>query len=227
MKPKHLSSETSMIHDCKRMIGERVRQAFQATIVVDDNRNEISDAKIRVLNAKEVKRSYQRLSRLAPPRPSSSSERLPHNVCFLHLMVERKGVGVKGGAVDFAGKEIGRNREVDWSEKKREGDYGGLVREEEEGEEWGRGRIPTPTVNSGKDHTPPSPPKPSLRSTIDWWNLDISVVVAMALHVDHKATIIDGKAIAQTIRSEIASEVSTLIEKYGKAPGLAVVICGA
>ena len=38
----------------------------------------------------------------------------------------------------------------------------------------------------------------------------------MALHVDHKATIIDGKAIAQTIRSEIASEVSTLIEKYGK-----------
>ncbi|KAI3679028.1 hypothetical protein L6452_38335 [Arctium lappa] len=48
----------------------------------------------------------------------------------------------------------------------------------------------------------------------------------MALPVDHKANIIDGKAIAQTIRSEIASEVSNLIEKYGKAPGLAVVIVG-
>ncbi|XP_075108509.1 bifunctional protein FolD 2-like isoform X2 [Nicotiana tabacum] len=43
---------------------------------------------------------------------------------------------------------------------------------------------------------------------------------------DHKATIIDGKAIAQTIRSEIASEVRLLSEKYGKVPGLAVVIVG-
>ncbi|KVH94443.1 NAD(P)-binding domain-containing protein [Cynara cardunculus var. scolymus] len=48
----------------------------------------------------------------------------------------------------------------------------------------------------------------------------------MALPIDHKANIIDGKAIAQTIRSEIASEVSILTEKYGKAPGLAVVIVG-
>ncbi|KAK9054954.1 hypothetical protein SSX86_026033 [Deinandra increscens subsp. villosa] len=48
----------------------------------------------------------------------------------------------------------------------------------------------------------------------------------MALPVDHKANIIDGKIIAQTIRSEIASEVSSLVEKYGKAPGLAVVIVG-
>ncbi|KAI3760037.1 hypothetical protein L1987_50425 [Smallanthus sonchifolius] len=48
----------------------------------------------------------------------------------------------------------------------------------------------------------------------------------MALPVDHKANIIDGKVIAQTIRSEIASEVSNLVEKYGKAPGLAVVIVG-
>lgn len=38
----------------------------------------------------------------------------------------------------------------------------------------------------------------------------------MALPVDHKAHIIDGKAIAQTIRSEIASEVTILVEKYGK-----------
>ncbi|KAL5708719.1 Bifunctional protein FolD 2 [Ranunculus cassubicifolius] len=41
------------------------------------------------------------------------------------------------------------------------------------------------------------------------------------------ATIIDGKAIAQTIRSEIASEVHHLSTKYGKVPGLAVVIVGS
>ncbi|PKI59428.1 bifunctional protein FolD 2 [Punica granatum] len=43
---------------------------------------------------------------------------------------------------------------------------------------------------------------------------------------DHKASIIDGKAIAQTIRSEIAAEVRDLSQKYGKVPGLAVVIVG-
>ncbi|KAJ8570528.1 hypothetical protein K7X08_037500 [Anisodus acutangulus] len=48
----------------------------------------------------------------------------------------------------------------------------------------------------------------------------------MASPSDHKANIIDGKAIAQTIRSEIASEVGLLSEKYGKVPGLAVVIVG-
>ncbi|GKU86798.1 hypothetical protein SLEP1_g1275 [Rubroshorea leprosula] len=43
----------------------------------------------------------------------------------------------------------------------------------------------------------------------------------------HQATVIDGKAIAQTIRSEIADEVRHLSKKYGKVPGLAVVIVGA
>uniref|UniRef100_A0A2P2JXH5 Methylenetetrahydrofolate dehydrogenase n=1 Tax=Rhizophora mucronata TaxID=61149 RepID=A0A2P2JXH5_RHIMU len=43
---------------------------------------------------------------------------------------------------------------------------------------------------------------------------------------DHKATLIDGKAIAQTIRSEIAEEVRQLSDKYAKVPGLAVVIVG-
>ncbi|GLT28509.1 hypothetical protein SLA2020_034350 [Shorea laevis] len=42
----------------------------------------------------------------------------------------------------------------------------------------------------------------------------------------HHATIIDGKAVAQTIRSEIADEVRHLFETYGKVPGLAVVIVG-
>ncbi|KAK7378965.1 hypothetical protein VNO80_04416 [Phaseolus coccineus] len=40
------------------------------------------------------------------------------------------------------------------------------------------------------------------------------------------ATVIDGKAVAQTIRSEIADEVQLLSQKYGKVPGLAVVIVG-
>nr|GMD70988.1 protein LOW PSII ACCUMULATION 1, chloroplastic [Ipomoea batatas] len=43
---------------------------------------------------------------------------------------------------------------------------------------------------------------------------------------DHQATVIDGKAIAQTIRSEIASEIKVMSEKYGQVPGLAVVIVG-
>ncbi|XP_020231782.1 bifunctional protein FolD 2 [Cajanus cajan] len=40
------------------------------------------------------------------------------------------------------------------------------------------------------------------------------------------ATVIDGKVVAQTIRSEIAQEVRLLSNKYGKVPGLAVVIVG-
>ncbi|PNT12667.1 hypothetical protein POPTR_011G098600v4 [Populus trichocarpa] len=48
----------------------------------------------------------------------------------------------------------------------------------------------------------------------------------MASQSEHKATVIDGKLIAQTIRSEIAEEVRQLSEKYGKVPGLAVVIVG-
>lgn len=48
----------------------------------------------------------------------------------------------------------------------------------------------------------------------------------MASPSDHRASIIDGKAIAQTIRSEIAAEVHQLSLKYGKVPGLAVVIVG-
>ncbi|XP_038684036.1 bifunctional protein FolD 2 [Tripterygium wilfordii] len=43
---------------------------------------------------------------------------------------------------------------------------------------------------------------------------------------EHRATIIDGKAIAQVIRSEIADEIRQLSQKYGKVPGLAVVIVG-
>ncbi|KAL2643627.1 hypothetical protein R1flu_011214 [Riccia fluitans] len=40
------------------------------------------------------------------------------------------------------------------------------------------------------------------------------------------AQIIDGKAIAKSIRGTISQEVTTLKERYGKVPGLAVVIVG-
>ncbi|KAJ8754252.1 hypothetical protein K2173_002152 [Erythroxylum novogranatense] len=49
----------------------------------------------------------------------------------------------------------------------------------------------------------------------------------MASPSTHNANIIDGKAIAQTIRSEIAEEVRHLYNNYGKVPGLAVVIVGS
>ncbi|XP_027080338.1 bifunctional protein FolD 2 [Coffea eugenioides] len=48
----------------------------------------------------------------------------------------------------------------------------------------------------------------------------------MASSSDHQATVIDGKAVAHTIRSEVADEVRQLSQKYGKVPGLAVVIVG-
>jgi 5,10-methylene-tetrahydrofolate dehydrogenase/methenyl tetrahydrofolate cyclohydrolase len=38
----------------------------------------------------------------------------------------------------------------------------------------------------------------------------------MASPSEHKATIIDGKAIAQTIRNEIAAEVHHLSQKFNK-----------
>lgn len=43
---------------------------------------------------------------------------------------------------------------------------------------------------------------------------------------DVSAEIIDGKATAATIRQELKKEVDELKEKYGKAPGLAVVLVG-
>ncbi|XP_020212779.1 bifunctional protein FolD 2 isoform X2 [Cajanus cajan] len=41
------------------------------------------------------------------------------------------------------------------------------------------------------------------------------------------ATVIDGKAISQTIRNQIADEVRLLSQKYGKVPGLAVMVVGS
>ncbi|KAH9610530.1 hypothetical protein KSS87_002778 [Heliosperma pusillum] len=43
---------------------------------------------------------------------------------------------------------------------------------------------------------------------------------------EHHATLIDGKAIAQTIRSQIADEVRYLSDTYSMVPGLAIVLVG-
>jgi 5,10-methylene-tetrahydrofolate dehydrogenase/methenyl tetrahydrofolate cyclohydrolase len=40
------------------------------------------------------------------------------------------------------------------------------------------------------------------------------------------AELIDGKAIAATIRGEIAAEVEAMKTQYGKVPGLATVLVG-
>ncbi|GJU51972.1 hypothetical protein Tco_1221527 [Tanacetum coccineum] len=56
MKPRLLSGDRSAVHECTRMVKERLRQAFRATMLVDDTRNESSHAKTHVLNVEEVKR---------------------------------------------------------------------------------------------------------------------------------------------------------------------------
>ena len=50
----------------------------------------------------------------------------------------------------------------------------------------------------------------------------------MATFVEEEKTakLIDGKAIAQTIRGELKEKVDAMKEKYGKVPGLAVVLVG-
>lgn len=71
MKPQHLSSDTSMIHECKRMVGERLQQAFQARIVVEDSRSErseSSDSERKIYNTKQVKRLNRRVKMDDPIR---------------------------------------------------------------------------------------------------------------------------------------------------------------
>ena len=40
------------------------------------------------------------------------------------------------------------------------------------------------------------------------------------------AQIIDGKAIAETVRGEVKAEVEAMRARYGKVPGLATVLVG-
>ncbi|XP_010931632.1 bifunctional protein FolD 2 [Elaeis guineensis] len=63
-------------------------------------------------------------------------------------------------------------------------------------------------------------------STAHPWLLLTDLSSLLFLSSASMATIIDGKAIAQTIRNEIASEVRSLSQNYNKVPGLAVVIVG-
>ena len=55
MKPQHLSGDSSVVHECTRLVKERLRQAFRVTMLVVDTRNESSHAKTHVSNVKEVK----------------------------------------------------------------------------------------------------------------------------------------------------------------------------
>jgi 5,10-methylene-tetrahydrofolate dehydrogenase/methenyl tetrahydrofolate cyclohydrolase len=59
--------------------------------------------------------------------------------------------------------------------------------------------------------------------------MQLTVVLSAVFSVpstEPSATIIDGKAIAQQVRQEIAAEVSKMKESVGKVPGLAVILVG-
>nr|GEU52469.1 hypothetical protein [Tanacetum cinerariifolium] len=62
MKPQHLSGDSSAVHECTRMVKERLRQAFRATMLVVDTRNESSHAETHISNVEEVKRSNRVLN---------------------------------------------------------------------------------------------------------------------------------------------------------------------
>ncbi|KVH94444.1 hypothetical protein Ccrd_003473 [Cynara cardunculus var. scolymus] len=67
MKPQHISNDTSMIHECKR-VGERLRQAFQATVMAADSQNGSIDSERRVQYAKETNRPKRKMNVEDPMR---------------------------------------------------------------------------------------------------------------------------------------------------------------
>ncbi|PWA71412.1 hypothetical protein CTI12_AA280860 [Artemisia annua] len=68
MKPQHLSGDSSAAHECTRMVKERLRQAFRATMLVDATRKESSHVKTHVSNVEEVKRPNRVLNTEDPIR---------------------------------------------------------------------------------------------------------------------------------------------------------------
>ncbi|KAK9054955.1 hypothetical protein SSX86_026034 [Deinandra increscens subsp. villosa] len=63
MKPQPISCDTPAIHECKRVVGGRLRQVFQATIaVIDDNNNKSSDPTSEVYYIENVKRPNRRVN---------------------------------------------------------------------------------------------------------------------------------------------------------------------
>ncbi|KAI3679027.1 hypothetical protein L6452_38334 [Arctium lappa] len=67
MKPHHISNDTSMIHECKR-VGEKLRQAIQATVLAADNRTGSLESERRVPYAKEIKRPKRKTNAEDPMR---------------------------------------------------------------------------------------------------------------------------------------------------------------
>ncbi|PWA92264.1 hypothetical protein CTI12_AA081190 [Artemisia annua] len=62
MKPQNLSSDPTAIHKCTRMVG-RLRQAFQATVVVhNDHTSESLALERKVSSTKEVTRLKQKVN---------------------------------------------------------------------------------------------------------------------------------------------------------------------
>nr|GEU52471.1 hypothetical protein [Tanacetum cinerariifolium] len=68
MKPQHLFSDSFAVRECMRMVKERLRQAFRATMLVDDTRNESSNAKTHVHNVEKDKRPNRVLNTEDPIR---------------------------------------------------------------------------------------------------------------------------------------------------------------
>lgn len=74
-----------------------------------------------------------------------------------------------------------------------------------------------------------SPPLVSLDLLDDWTTpglVDHEIVAVLNQSNQLTAALIDGKAIAEEIRSEIANEVSRMKSSLGKCPGLAVILVG-
>ncbi|KAL5565604.1 hypothetical protein UlMin_028768 [Ulmus minor] len=78
---------------------------------------------------------------------------------------------------------------------------------------WHRRLVTPPNLSSRRTLTLSSSPSPS-------------AIVTASLSTETSAKIIDGKAVAKTIREEIAAEVSRMKDAIGVVPGLAVIIVG-
>lgn len=68
MKPQPISCESPAIHECKRVVGGRLRQVFQATTTVVDDSNKSLDSESKVYYTENVKRTNHRVNTEDPIR---------------------------------------------------------------------------------------------------------------------------------------------------------------
>ncbi|KAL8224840.1 hypothetical protein R6Q57_017397 [Mikania cordata] len=64
MKPQPISCDSPAIHECKRIVGGRLRQVFQATkaVVDDDNNDNRNSDSSHVYSTENVKRTNRRVN---------------------------------------------------------------------------------------------------------------------------------------------------------------------